>query len=131
MLFITGLYAALLAILVIILTFAVIRQRRTLLVGIGDGGHDALARAMRAHGNAVETIPLTLVLLAVLESQQASPSSLHIFGGLLLTGRILHAWGLSHHAGRSFGRFYGMVLTLLVQMALVAANLWFYWNGIK
>jgi uncharacterized membrane protein YecN with MAPEG domain len=131
MLHISGLYSALLTILVIVLTFAVIRQRQKLHVGLGDGGHESLTRAMRAHGNAIETIPLSLLLLIILEVNQASATSLHIFGSLLFIGRLLHAWGLSQKSGTSFGRFYGMVITLLVQTALVMANLWLFWAAIK
>ena len=127
MLPISGLYAGLATILVITLAFVVIRQRQTLRVGIGDGGHESLARAIRVHANAVETLPLSLLLLVILEVNQASASSLHIFGGLLMLGRVLHAWGLSHKTGTSFGRFWGMVITLLVQCGLVVANLYLFW----
>lgn len=131
MLQISGLYAALLTILVIVLAFAVIRQRMRLRVGIGDGGHESLARVIRAHANAIETIPLSLLLLIILELNQAAPTSLHIFGSLLVVGRALHAWGLSHKSGVSFGRKTGMTITLLVQVVMVIAVLWLFWNSVK
>lgn len=127
MLAISGLYAGLLTILVIILAFRVIGQRRQHRVGIGDGGHDSLARAIRVHGNAIETIPLSLLLLFALEMNHANPLSLHIFGTLLVVGRVLHAWGLSHKSGVSFGRYWGTVVTLLVQVTMAIGCGWLFW----
>jgi uncharacterized membrane protein YecN with MAPEG domain len=130
MLPISGLYAALLTIVVITLALRVIRQRFVHRIGLGDGGQESLMRAMRVHGNAIETIPLSLLLLIILEVNQASGTSLHIFGSLLLIGRVLHAWGMSRKSSHSFGRFWGTLTTLLVQMAMVAANLWLYWTTV-
>jgi len=117
---ITALYAALLALLVFGLTMNVVRLRRRYQVGLGDGGHQPLACALRAHGNATETIPLVLILLALVELLGASPTALHAYGALLLIARIAHAIGLSGTPGMSFGRFYGTLATWLVLLGLVA-----------
>lgn len=111
---VTGIYAALLAMLAIVLATRVVLLRRGLRVGLGTGGHDALARAIRAHGNLVEYAPLALLLLLIIESGGGNRWLVHGLGASLLLGRLLHAWGLSGHAGKSFGRFYGTGLTWLV-----------------
>lgn len=116
----TGLYAALLALLAIALAYRVVGLRRNLRVGLGTGGHQELERAIRAHGNHMEYSPLALVLMLILETTGASYGLLHGLGVALLTGRLLHAWGLSSAGGISFGRFYGTALTWL---SIIAAAL--------
>ena len=64
---VTAVYAAILALFLVIMAVVVIRLRRGLRVSLGDGGHASLQQAIRAHGNAAEYIPIFLVLLAVFE----------------------------------------------------------------
>lgn len=87
---ISALYAALLGILIVILMAAVILLRRSLRIGLGDGGNRDLQRAIRVHGNAVECVPIFLVMLVTLEINRGSPTLLHFFGGAFLLARILH-----------------------------------------
>jgi len=96
-------------------------------IGIGDGGDKSLLLAIRAHGNATESIPLALVLLAALELNQASVLTLHGFGAALLLARLLHALGLSRSGKASPGRFLGTLLTLVVLLGLAIANVMAYW----
>ena len=51
-----ALYAALNAIIILLLALMVVRARRRLKVQIGDGGHPGLLLAQRAHGNAINPI---------------------------------------------------------------------------
>ena len=120
---VTGLYAALGALLVLVLAFSVIQRRREAKIGFGDGGDAILARRIRAHGNAIETLPLGLVLLLLLELDGRPPLLLHAAGATLLLARALHAWGLSRRSGVSFGRFWGMLLTLVLLLAMAVALL--------
>ena len=50
--------------------------------------------AIRAHGNATEWVPLLVLMMLVLELAGASHLWLHVAGGTLLVGRVLHAVGL-------------------------------------
>jgi hypothetical protein len=93
-------------------------------IGLGDGGLPAMVRAVRAHANAIETIPLALVLLLVLELDQTQPWLLHAFGIMLLVGRVLHGLGLSGASGYSFGRSVGMALTVLSIVGMAVLLLW-------
>lgn len=120
---VTSLYAALGALLLIVLTAAVIARRRSARIGLGDGGDSMLGRRIRAHANAVETLPVALLLLLLLELGGNPAWLLHAFGAVLLVGRALHAWGLAGNAGVSFGRFYGMLLTLLAMLGMALALL--------
>ncbi len=118
---ITPIYGGLLGLLLVALTFAVIRLRGRYKVGIGDGGHPALARACRVHANFIEYVPLALILLAMLEYRGIPAWALHGLGGALLLGRLLHAWGLMGSERTSFGRAVGIVLTIA---CLLITSLW-------
>ncbi len=110
---ITGFYAAVLALLTLVLALRVVWLRRRHGVGLGSGGHEDLHRAIRAHGNATEYIPLGLILLT-LDALAGSPVlAVEIAGALLFLGRLAHAFGLSHSSGASPGRFVGTLSTWL------------------
>jgi uncharacterized protein len=115
---ITPMYAAILALLIVSLTLRVVWLRRQFQVGIGTGEERVLAKAVRAHGNATETIPLALILMLLVELGPVPAWALHSAGIALVVGRFAHAYGLSRHAGMSPGRLVGMSLTLLVVLFL-------------
>ncbi|HET7929948.1 MAG TPA: MAPEG family protein [Rhodanobacteraceae bacterium] len=116
-----GFYIALNALLMLALAMRVMWLRNTRRVGLGTGGDETLARAIRAHGNATEYVPLALLMLALLAFEQFQPVWLHVFGITLLVARVLHALGLSSNPGLSFGRVAGITLTLLVMIAMAVA----------
>lgn len=91
---ITSIYAALLAILIVGLSLNVIKLRQIGQVILGDGDNLELQSAIRAQGNATEYIPISLILLLLLELSKGHWSLLHIGGIVLLTGRLIHARGL-------------------------------------
>ena len=121
---ITGLYAAIIALMVVILAVRVTLRRRAVQVGIGNGGDAILAQRIRVHANAVEYVPLALILLLILELNQTQPLLIHVFGCLLIAGRLVHAYGLSHSAGISPGRAFGMVLTWGTIAAMALLLIW-------
>ncbi|WP_339824602.1 MAPEG family protein [uncultured Arenimonas sp.] len=115
---ITLLYAALCTLLVLGLAIRVMLARGRLKVGLGDGGHGELNRRVRAHSNAVEYVPLALILLGGMELNGYPDWLVHVFGATLVIARALHAWGLAVSEGRSTGRFWGTLLTLLLMVAM-------------
>ena len=121
---ITGWYAALSTLLVLILAARVIIYRRAHKIGLGDSGDAELCKRIRAHGNAIEYLPFGLLLLLVLELNQTAPLLLHLFGIALLIARLAHAWGVSHSSGASGGRVAGVVLTFVVLLAMAVLLLW-------
>jgi uncharacterized membrane protein YecN with MAPEG domain len=121
---ISGIYLALALLLVLGLSARVVWLRNSRRVPLGDGGIPELAKAIRAHANAVEYLPLSLLALVLLDWEQTRPLWLHLFGSCLLLGRLLHAWGLSHHRGYSFGRATGMALTWLSMLLMAGLILW-------
>lgn len=111
---VTPLYAALLGLLLLALGLAVVRLRRKHGVPTGDGGNATLARAMRVQANFVEYVPLTLLLLFMLEMSRQPVWALHLLGAALFIGRLLHAWGYLTTPRLSFGRALGIGLTWIV-----------------
>jgi len=103
----------------------VVRARQRHKVLIGDGGNAELLRAQRAHGNAIEYVPLILILLLTLASLKASLILIHVIGGLLTFGRILHAIGLSRSSGVSIGRAGGSLLTWIAMLIAIVACLFY------
>ena len=123
MLSVTPLYAGLLTVLLMVLSFRVVKARRAARVSLGVGGDPALERAVRAHGNFVEYVPLGLLLILLAELNGAGPWLLHLLGLMLLVGRLLHAWGLGRTGGVSFGRYWGTLLTWLMILLSGLLNL--------
>jgi uncharacterized protein len=109
----TLLFAGLCALLQTALTALVILRRTQSGVSLLDGGDQMLIQRIRAHGNFVETVPMALLLMALLEMNGWAAHWLGGLGCLLVVGRILHAHGLlSGHA--HWARLAGMIMTLFV-----------------
>ncbi|MFP5441378.1 MAG: MAPEG family protein [Gammaproteobacteria bacterium] len=119
----TALYAALLALLLVVLGLQVVRTRIREKVSLGDGNNPAMLAAIRVHANAAETIPIALLLMLLLELNGGSAPGLHLAGITLLAGRVLHAWGLTRRRTVNRWRQLGMVLTWTVTIGLAVALL--------
>jgi uncharacterized membrane protein YecN with MAPEG domain len=118
---ITALYASILAILIIWLAVQVIKQRRLNQVAYADGGVEALQIACSAQSNATEYIPITLILMALLEFNSAYPTWIHLTGIIFVIGRIIHARGILKEDLKR--RVRGMQVTFLVILSLVVLNM--------
>lgn len=120
---ITALYAGLLGLMVLVLAGLVVRARWRYKTGLGTGSEPGMERAVRVHANFVEYVPLTLVVMLAGEINGLPSALLHGAGIALVAARALHAWGLGHSSGRSFGRFWGTATTWLVLLVLSLAVL--------
>lgn len=108
-------YAGALALILLALSYNVVRLRRAHQVGIGTGDVPALARAIRAHANFCEYVPIALILLVGIALAGAAPNwAMHGLGAALVVGRVLHAVGLSRSSGASAARVWGTLLTWTV-----------------
>lgn len=123
MLLITSIVAAILTIIFIKLSFAVIGLRRKNKVGLGNGGHDDLERAIRAQGNFAEYVPFGIILIACLELNGAPWWLVAIPGITLIIGRLIHAIGINTPPPDFSKRVLGMKFTFLTLISLVAINL--------
>jgi uncharacterized membrane protein YecN with MAPEG domain len=91
---VTLLYGGLLTLLVGGLAFNVSRMRLQRKVSVGATLDPQLNRAVRAHGNAAEYVPLQLLLLLLAELAGTSSGWLHALGGSIVLARCLHAGGM-------------------------------------
>ncbi|MFA3918056.1 MAPEG family protein [Ruegeria hyattellae] len=123
MIFITPIYASLIAILFVALSANVIVGRRRQRISMGHGGHDDLMKAMRAHGNCAEYAPFALLLLLMAEWQGAAHWYLHLLGLSLLVGRVLHAYGFGRARPILILRQIGMLLTFAAILLAALTNL--------
>lgn len=121
---ISAIYVTAAALMVVALLLRVAWLRNTLRVGMGDGDKPALARAIRTHANAVECLPLALLLLVMLEISGETGAWLHGLGVALIAARLVHAFGLLRRSNYSFGRFFGTVATIAVILAMCGELLW-------
>ena len=115
---ITLLYAGLCALLVLLLAIRVASWRFKHKIGLGDGGDKELLKRVRAHGNAVEYLPLCLILLGGMELNGYPNYLIHGFGAALFVSRVAHAWGVSRSSGSSLGRLSGMAVTWAIMLAM-------------
>jgi uncharacterized membrane protein YecN with MAPEG domain len=120
---IASIYASLSALVIVKLAVSVIKLRRKNRVSVGDGGNEALQLAIRTHANAVEWIPISLLLLLTLELNGAPIILIHILGATLLIGRILHAMGLPAKDFKK--RELGMQITIYLLIGLAILNILF------
>ncbi len=120
-------YAGLLALVFVVLSVQVIRQRRGAKVAIGPGGNPSLERAMRVHANFAEYVPFAVVLLALMELQRAPAFLLHALGLVLLAGRLAHAYGVSQPNENFRFRVTGMMATFAT---LVIAALYLIYRSL-
>jgi uncharacterized protein len=93
-LFTTAIYTILLSLIYLALTIIVIRNRWKHKVPFLDGGIDPMTRAIRAHGNFIEYVPLCLMLMAFSELNGAPFWALLGFGAILTLSRLMHAYGV-------------------------------------
>lgn len=117
---VTGVYAAVLALIYAGLSGWVIGGRVTENQLHGDGGGPQLARRIRIHANFAEYVPFTLLLIALLEMQGAGRTAIHVLLIALLAARVAHPFGMlaPENSPRQFAcRGGGIIVTLLVMAA--------------
>jgi len=120
---ITSLTAFLAGIIILLLTIKVIRIRRRDGVVLGDNNDRALSKAIRGHANAVEQLPIALILMGLAEVQGGSNALLWLCAAMLIVGRLMHGIYFAHHGTPWQLRMFGMGLTLIAQIGLLAALL--------
>lgn len=118
------LYAGLFVLLFLALKLNCGRVRAGEKVNFGEGGNEAMTRAMRVQGNAVEDVPVVLIGLFALASLGAPVALIHGLGGGFFVARVLHALGLGGAPGLGWGRFVGTIGTLIAMLVTAGACIW-------
>lgn len=118
-----ALWVGLHLLLLLTLSALVVRQRRIHRVALGDGGEPALTQAVRAFGNATEYVPAGLAALTLMAVLDVHPVVVHLAGGGLFLGRVVHAIGLTRSGGATLPRAIGVTLTWLAYVFTAVALL--------
>ncbi|MFO7529308.1 MAG: MAPEG family protein [Marinobacter sp.] len=123
---VTGVYAAVIGLLLLVLSVQVVRFRLKYRKGLGVTEDRDFEAAVRAHANLVEYAPLGLLMLGLAELNGVPSGFVYWTGMALVVGRILHAWGMINgHGGPHPARIIGIILTWL---AILVASLLLFWN---
>jgi uncharacterized membrane protein YecN with MAPEG domain len=112
---ITSLYAGIAALWFALLSVRVIALRGNPIfsfLAFGNLGDSTLNRAIRAHGNFAEYAPIILIMMYILETQNASSVLLHAIGLLLISGRLMHGICFGFMESNGVLRVGGTALTL-------------------
>jgi len=104
-------YVALASLLFVALSVRTLILRRRLGIGLGDAGNEQMLRAIRAHSNFAEYVPLSLLVLCFVELRGAPPLVVHVLALCLLAGRLSHAVGVSRVDENYRFRVVGMAMT--------------------
>jgi uncharacterized membrane protein YecN with MAPEG domain len=125
---VTPIYAGLLALFFLVLSWRVIQFRQRG-IALGDGGDPKMLRLIRGHANFAEYVPLSLLMMGFLEVGHTSIYVLHALGITLLVSRLLHGYALSFTDGFRFGRSWGAGLTFAVLGVSAVLCLWQGYRG--
>ncbi len=109
--YVTPVYAAILALIFIGLSVRTLRLRRQLNIVVGDRNDQQMLRSMRVHANFAEYVPLSLLLIYMFEAGNGMTNVVHALCLALIVGRLLHAYGVSRIEEDYRFRVFGMALT--------------------
>lgn len=124
---VTFLYAGILGLLYVALSFYTIAGRFKHRVILGDGGNHNMLQRIRVHANFAEYVPFILILMALYENMYAvNFMLLHIAGIMLVLGRIIYSLNMLELIKIPAGRQTGMVLTVLSLLILSIMGIYCY-----
>jgi uncharacterized membrane protein YecN with MAPEG domain len=125
---ITGVFAAVIGVLLLVLSAVVVKYRIKYGKDIGTTEDLDFKAAVRAHGNLMEYAPLTLLMLGIAELNGVSSGFIYWVGMAFVLGRILHAWGMFQgQGGPHKARMVGILLTwatILITAVLLLHNVY-------
>ena len=120
----TALYGGILAIILSVLSARAGLFRAKAGISIGDGGNVELHERIRVHGNAVEYVPMFIILFGILETNGANTTFLHAIGIVVILSRVAHAVGLKADNIAHPLRAVGAGGTALATMAAAIYAIW-------
>lgn len=121
---ITALYASFFAIMAIVLSNMVSSVRTASGISILHQDNMKLAVRMRRHGNFIESVPMAIILMGLVEVQGIAPVWVHAMGLVLIAARLAHAFGLNVENPISPLRLAGGIGTQLAMVSAVGYLLW-------
>ena len=123
---ITPFFAAIFAVIYIVLSFDVIKHRFGKQVSLGDGEDRQLQKAIRIHGNFAEYVPFALLIMWFLEMVAYEFVLVLILGTVLLIARLAHVVGMRDPKKYLIFRQLGIIATFAVLLIGAARLIWQY-----
>ena len=111
---VVGLYAGLNTLIFLWIAVSTGQLRAKYKVPIGDGGILHLTRILRGHANALENVPMAIILMLVMAGLNTPIFVLHGFGIALTLGRFVHAMHFINEDAPGWQRAMGATLSMLV-----------------
>lgn len=116
---VTTFTAAILGLLLLILSYRVSQIRRAAHIGLGDGGNPDLLTRIRTQANFTEYVPTVLILMGLIEYQTGYHVMLGVSSALIILARASHAVGMGRPSPNGF-RIFGTAGTWLALLILSA-----------
>ncbi|MEO6717109.1 MAG: MAPEG family protein [Novosphingobium sp.] len=96
------------------------KVRQSEKISVGDGGNEMLIRRMRAQANFGEQVPLTVILVGLVEMAGKGGQWLAPAAAVFILGRIAHGIGMDGNF--KAGRPVGMLTAMLLQLVLIVVG---------
>jgi len=122
---VTAVFAAVLGLLLVVLSLFVSRHRLRLKQNLGVSEDIDFQATVRAQANLVEYAPIGLIMLAIAELNGVSGTLIYWTGLGFVVGRLLHAFGMINgRGGPHMARMAGILLTWLAIVVLALLLIW-------
>jgi len=129
---ITAGYLAVLALIYTALAVNVVRLRNSHRAAFGDADNPALRSAIRAHAHFAEYVPVTTLMVAMLEMSGIAASRVHLLMGALFVSRLAYPAGMYARPMSLQFRIFrigGICLTMIVLVSCAVTILLRLWHG--
>lgn len=113
----TAPFIAILLLMQVFLSIRTSSTRAKLEIDYGDNGDLTMLKAIRAHGNFIEYVPMVLIALGASEIMGASSWFVITGGCVLVISRLSHAAHMFGYGGNA-SRIAGATLTTLLMVVL-------------
>lgn len=120
---VVGIYAALNMAILLWIAAKTGQLRGKYKVFIGDGGVKHLIRIIRGHANAIENMPMFLIMLVLAALIGMPVLAAHGLGLVFTIGRAFHAWHFIQEDAPGWQRGGGFALSFLAQVVLLVGLL--------
>lgn len=122
---VTAIFAAVIGILLIVLSVMVSRFRLKFKKSLGVNDDRDFHAVVRAHANLTEYAPIGLIMLAIAELNGVPATLIYWTGMGFVVGRLLHAFGMINgHGGPHVARLVGSLLSWLAIVVLAGLLIW-------
>jgi hypothetical protein len=114
---VTTFTAAVLGLLLLVLSYRVSKVRMSARISMGDGDNPLLVERMRAQANLAEYAPMLLILMGLVEYGTGYSVALGVIGVVTIVARLAHAIGMGKPAPNNY-RVAGTAGTWIVLLVL-------------